>query len=104
MTIIDPKNGGVCMRTIETISEHYDEICFKYYIFKTHQYDWEPSFDNYVKENHGYSSLFKKNINRTNYRFLVLNTLSCNLFFAAGIFQIFFYQKELVLKSSNIIF
>jgi hypothetical protein len=58
MTIIDPNNGDVDMDKLKTINSFYDEICFKYFVFKTHQHDWEPKFDNYVKENHGYSDLY----------------------------------------------
>lgn len=58
MTIIDPKNGDIDVSKLDTITNFYDEICFKFFIFKTHTMDWEERYDNYVKENHGYSNLF----------------------------------------------
>ena len=69
MTIIDPRNGQTDMGYLDLISTYYEEICFKNFIFKCHMYDWEPKLDNYVRENHGFSNFYLKNINRTNFRF-----------------------------------
>lgn len=69
MTVIDPRNGQIDLGYLDLISTYYEEVCFKHFIFKSHQYDWEPRFDNYVRENHGFSDFYQKSVNRTNFRF-----------------------------------
>ena len=89
------------MSSIDLISTYNEEICFKHFIFKSHQYDWEPKFDNYVRENHGFSPFYQKSVNRTNFRFQVLNKMFVSLFFLLGIMHIFYFQNTVKLQGSN---
>ena len=58
MTLQDKATGEIFLQNLSYITDYFEEICFKYFVFKTPFHDHCEQFDAFIKENHGYSNFF----------------------------------------------
>ena len=83
------------------MSDKFDEICFKCLEFRTYKSDHCTVTDTCIKENHGYSKLFNRNIHLYNFRQYVFCTANYLNFLSLCIIAILRWQRVMELKSSN---
>lgn len=88
MTLQDKATGEVFLQNLSYITDYFEEICFKFFVFKTPFHDHCEKFDAFIKENHGYSKFFQRSINRVNFRNLTMFLLTSNWFLTALILNI----------------